>query len=133
MNKDLCKKLKQLGFPQIYKIYNGGLCDLAYCDEDQDEEIHLIHVDNDEGCVIGNNYGHRINMLEDLSNYVKIPTLSEIIEVCGNEFDSLEKRDDTFLAYGSSKDSAGLKINPFFAIGKTPEEALAYLWININS
>ena len=60
------------------------------------------------------------------------PTLSSLIEACGEAFDNLEKREDIYLAFGSSKDTANIKIDPFLGGGKTPQEAVAKLWIELN-
>jgi len=59
--------------------------------------------------------------------YLPAPTLSELIEACGEDFDRLILRSPT--------------INPFWEAynlkdererGKTPEESVARLWLGIN-
>jgi hypothetical protein len=60
------------------------------------------------------------------------PTLSELIEACGDEFDRLERDTDGtkeypkvyFCAYAVSRDSG--------QFGSTPEEALTRLWLALN-
>jgi len=59
------------------------------------------------------------------------PTLSELMKACGEEFDELEKRGDTYFAFGSSKNSANMKIKPFLGGGSTSEEAVAKLWLKL--
>jgi len=60
------------------------------------------------------------------------PTLSELIEACGDEFDLLEKREIAYFAFGSSKNSRMMKIHPYRGSGATPEEALTNLWLALN-
>jgi len=56
---------------------------------------------------------------------IKNPTLSELIEECGKEFKSLEraKRSRTWWAFGFG----AINVN-----AKTPEEAVAKLWLKLN-
>ena len=61
-----------------------------------------------------------------------IPSLSELIEACGDVFDSLEKRGNVYFAFGSSKDKAMMKIDPYRGGGATPEEAVANLFLRLN-
>jgi len=60
------------------------------------------------------------------------PTLSELIESCGEEFDSLEKRENAYFAFGSSKDIVNMKVSPFLGYGSSKEEAVAKLWLSLN-
>ena len=53
------------------------------------------------------------------------PTLSELIEACGDSFSSLLNNFDEWHCYGISN----LQI---FVKGKTPEEAVAKLWLELN-
>jgi len=64
--------------------------------------------------------------------FKQYPTLSELIDACGDMFDSLEKRGGVYFAFGSSKDSAMLKIDPYREVGSTPGEAVANLWLSLN-
>ena len=63
--------------------------------------------------------------------YIDI-VLSELIEACGDEFDSLEKRGNVYFAFGSSKDKTMMKIDPYRGGGMTLEEAAADLWLALN-
>jgi hypothetical protein len=96
MNYELCKELKEAGFPQ-------------------EEE-----------------YGHYEFENGNIPSYtgpgiVYFPTLSELIEACGIYFDALTRE--------------GNGTNDWFAFdhlgastrGKTPEEAVARLWLSLNS
>lgn len=115
MNYELCKKLKDTGFPQ---------------DKSQQRSWQAIHYD-----------------LSVKDPHVTIPTLSELIEVCGEEFESLvrvhypkgniyyqaypteeawEKTED-YKNYPCMMDCCG------YRSGDTPEEAVANLWLALNS
>jgi len=58
-----------------------------------------------------------------------VPNLSELIEACGEEFEMLTKRDDNidtetakWMAYSREEDADSCD-------GKSPEEAVANLWL----
>lgn len=63
---------------------------------------------------------------EDTEHYgYNDPILSELIEACGDGFKHLDKEGKLWYAYninGHSKDEGEL----------TPEEAVAYLWLELN-
>lgn len=59
-----------------------------------------------------------------------IPTLSELIEACGDLFQVLWKREDGWIAKSWINDE--IKENYHEALGSTPEEAVARLWLVIN-
>ena len=54
-----------------------------------------------------------------------LPTLSELIKACGEDFGHLDKEGDTFVAF--SVDGLGEDYN-----SPTPEEAVANLWLRLN-
>ena len=58
---------------------------------------------------------------------VKIPTLSELIEACGNDFKYLERlrEPDEEGSFWAQSDNIGVA-------GTTPEEAVASLWLALN-
>ncbi len=57
---------------------------------------------------------------------IYIPTLSELIEACGDEFGSLTREDDgSFYAVNVSNKAK-------YGFGSTPEEAVANLWLELN-
>jgi len=104
MNYKLAKQLKDAGFNQ------GGWS--------VGDEYYIK-----EGIVRGNFITKDL-----LSQAVKIPTLSKLIEACGDDFQFLSKKkkgewwaiyDDGNEVYGKEK-------------GKTPEEAVAKLFIKLN-
>lgn len=119
LSYELCKKLKNTGFPQ--KLENG---DWGYCiDCDNSDELHLAHDDNDEGNFVGNDYNHHLEgvFIKDGHNVlVKCPTLSELIEACPIE--KLQKLCD---GLWEACDETSLTE----ASGSTPEEAIAKLYL----
>ena len=139
MNYELAKQLKDAGFPQRYgQTFPNA--DFAY--KIGEEELHLIHEDNDTNWRIGNDYSHSEMSDEEMEkNWIKVPTLSELIEACGNGFHGLFK-DYLYDSPQTFKWAAGLiegedfrayldKTRPF-GIGSTPEEAVAHLWLMLN-
>lgn len=57
-----------------------------------------------------------------------VPTLSELIEACGNDFDHLEK--DMELSLWRARSWKGT--TPIIECGSTTEEAVARLWLFLN-
>lgn len=107
MNYKLCKKLKDAGFPQM--VAGGGYF------LDPDHEVH----------------GEQITFRGDV---VYVPTLSELIEACGEDFD-LIRREELESWLGGTRwccmgnpDDYG--INQYY--GSTPEESVANLWLALN-
>lgn len=57
-------------------------------------------------------------------DWITMPTLSELIEACGDRFDNLRRiYDGSFAAESIGKEPQG---------GDTPEEAVANLWLLLN-
>ncbi len=54
-----------------------------------------------------------------------IPTLEELIEACGDRFESLENNNGWIASGGSNK-------NIIIKVGITPSEAVANLWLELN-
>lgn len=62
-----------------------------------------------------------------------IPTLSELIEACGEDFYRLTyRKDDTPPIFNPEHWSAMPKTSAHCGKGKTPEEAVAKLWLALN-
>jgi len=65
--------------------------------------------------------------------YYKIPTLSELIKACGDEFRVLEndalKTKESWMAASINKDDGTIDICEF---GSSPEEVVANLWLKLN-
>ena len=106
MNYKLAKKLKEAGFIQRQWKYS----------------MHFIPDRNSLGEQMIILYENYQGSGDDL---VYIPTLSELIEACGDSFYSLSKHLNiwqTNFRDGVAGETAG----------KTPEEAVANLWLNLK-
>lgn len=56
---------------------------------------------------------------------VYLPTLSELIEACGEDFECLDRLDDERWKWAANSNSMRF-------VDKTPEEAVARLWLALN-
>lgn len=131
MDYELVKKLKDAGFPQTYRSKKPW-CDFAY---DAGQELHMLHEDNDTNWWLGNDYTRRDMSNEEMErDWVKVPTLEELIKVCGNDFGELghtgphENRGKWRASQGW--DGYGGYENAVYA--ETPTEAVALFWLSLN-
>lgn len=112
MTYELAKQLKDAGFPQRHSTH-------AYCldgkhiawmtDAFDPKEDQCMHCGRGE--------------------HILIPTLSELIEACGDRFGSLVNELHEIIrwsAFGNDVYSNSVEV------GKTPEEAVAKLWLELN-
>lgn len=60
------------------------------------------------------------------------PSLSELIEACGENFGSLERCGDSRDWMASEAWGNGLECAKYYIHGETPEEAVANLWLFLN-
>jgi len=129
MEYELCKKLKDAGFPQEYKK-TKPLIDCAF---DEKRELHLLHKDNDTDWWIGNNYNHSNMSIEEVQkNWVKSPTLSELIKECGKDFGMLFLIDQKWGARMRPQDITNAwKITIFY--DSSPKKAVTKLWLSLNN
>lgn len=58
---------------------------------------------------------------------IKIPTLAELIEACGEDFGNLEKKEKEFMAWNNIDGDGQVG-----CLGSTPEEAVARLWLSLK-
>ena len=93
MTYEICKQLKDAGFPQNF-------------------------VEGRKAIVKSNN-----------NDYCFEPTLSELIEACGDRFDKLEL---TQSLDGKTKEWEATGDRYWNGYGSTPEEAVAKLWLALN-
>ena len=63
---------------------------------------------------------------------VLIPTLSELIEECGDEFGELRNKGDVFMAGGGKMDGVDEITWEFEEYDKIREVAMAKLWLELN-
>jgi hypothetical protein len=118
---ELATELKDNGFPQ--SPYMNQLCE---------------HED----------FSHKLSSKVLKCDWVSVPTLSELIEACGGDFGGLLKGNFLIWDYGNRKyndfngfyagtvdgsDGSSLSVDyEPHGYGKTPEEAVAKLWLAIN-
>lgn len=69
-----------------------------------------------------------------LSNTVYLPTLSELIDACGKDFEALVRREEDWAAYMIDEAYKGDCVSDCcgYSTGPTPEEAVANLWLALN-
>jgi len=104
MNYELAKQLKDAGFPQISEnvLRNISL----------EEEMNR-------------------QLIGQESNYICNPTLSELIEACGDRFDALIKDTEVKGDWVATAEN-GDNDNLVSQTSSTPEESVANLWLAIN-
>ena len=94
MDNELAKELKQAGFPQSVHYNERGVVD--FLETDANGKTHIVSV----------------------------PTLEELVEACGVDFQSVERFSYApFLARGQIVQAAG----------QTPIEAVARLWLALQA
>ena len=103
MNYKLAKELKEAGFLQ--ELRNGS--DYYIGDNPKNRHYKQYTPPNEDD--------------------VKVPTLKELIESCGDDFGTLTKGADLKLWQAFA---LGIKINS--PLENTPEEAVAKLWLELN-
>lgn len=111
MKYELAKKLKEAGFPQSHPS-----CAIAY---------------NADGRTTIDFSGY-----PDVSDWgvVRVPPLSELIEACGDKFESLTKQSGDWFAdaKGEWVIRSDNYADPLVTVGATPEEAVANLYLALN-
>lgn len=141
MNIELAQELKEAGFPQEWRLGSAFYCenelyyigDVESLSEWKDNpDGSGYHTASNSGCgCCSFGVGSSVN------EYTYVPTLEELIEACGEEFKALE---NTNLVYGNINENerwfatSSYKRNLSYVggIGKTPEEAVARLWLALN-
>ena len=104
MKYKLAKQLKNAGFSQKDTIYS-----MAYGKQDKTKIYSVIDIyegGDDIDCIV--------------------PTLSELIEACGEEFECVGRNDE----FGGGWIATDKKDK--WSRGKTPKEAVAKLWLKLN-
>lgn len=137
---ELAKQLKDARFPQIFK---GG----SKVIHDNQVYIHLGGGHNgDEGLYAREMFTccldeyNKMDSDLDINTAIKniydwdvtlIPTLSELIETCGDGFGVLLRTTREDWCAGNSADKYGELVDPR-GFGSSPEEAVARLWLALN-
>jgi len=118
MNYKLAKELKEAGFPQKLIIGNEYYSKIGH-------PRMGIPIQWAETLVLSEGAN---NMSGE---WYKKPTLSELIDACGEEFDSLSKYLHKWVA-NASIDPLEIDSVSVVMYGKTPEESVAKLWLELN-
>lgn len=105
MNHELAKQLKDAGYPQ-------GLTEHQYGWVEAHQAFEL-----DNG---------------DMTVGVSVPTLSELIEACGDKFVYLHKQKNQWNAVGIQMKYEDKQSDRMNCGGSTPEEAVTNLWLALN-
>jgi len=107
MEYELAKQLKDAGFPQKYI---------------RGQTMYDPSVEPDKDGIIPND-----------TEEVFIPTLSELIDACGDKFGSLVRQEPhpAYYKFGFTAYPSQWQLIDE-GIGKTPEEAVANLWLALN-
>ena len=117
MKYELAKELKDKGFPQIHDYGKTVWC--------ESKDYSFIINDSDDYDTTGK-LPFKDNQSSGMAEgFVSIPTLSELIEACGEGFNDLNHSGGHRNWYARS----GVSI---IVSGKTPEEAVAKLWLALN-
>ena len=111
---ELALKLKETGFPQEPEKYGVG--SFYWKRKNCWGFTDVAEYNNEE--------------IEYQKRCYKIPTLSELIEACGDGFRELYKSEKIWFALYFPVNDDGNKLR--FEIGQTPEEAVAKLWLKLN-
>lgn len=124
MHYELAKQLKDAGFSQELVLGTG-----LYYDDGKQLDIVCQGSGPECDCSTPGNEGYGIG------EWVRCPTLSELIAACGDKFGSLWRAEsDIEVVFGAKaewnyqNDEATTR----GVFGKTPEEAVANLWLALN-
>lgn len=104
MDYELCKKLKDAGFPQMTNDHR----DLLFPSSKEEDRF--------------------ANSIGESWLFAYNPTLSELIEACGDRFHMLLSGWSALERYDWDIESS----NGMEGKGSTPEEAVANLWLELN-
>lgn len=114
MTYELALSLKNKGFPQELK----------------DVVSENIYFDSNKEIVIGAFVESEVS-----EKMVKVPTLSELIEACGEGFKNLSKMGDKNWGANNIMEqqlNGSYKLNEPKGYGSTPEESVARLWLALQ-
>ena len=112
MTYEICKQLKDAGFPQ-----ERGREPLPNCYWNFNSAVP------EQGWYLDNE-----NLAYEKEYTIYIPTISELIEACGDRFDCLRKVDNIW----QGGEISMFEVCATISEGSTPEEAVANLWLELN-
>ena len=144
MTYELAKELKNAGFPQNFEppfdFYYPSIPD-KYKGDGYENPQHCSGQEVDSGCYGLGIYSGEIRDWAMSHEYdeqsvdvlIKIPTLSELIEACGDRFFFLEhRRDIPGFIFGWRAQEVGTDKGIAEGRAPLPEEAVARLWLALN-
>lgn len=114
MNYELAKELKDAGYQQILSGDSHWITKIG-------DFVAFYRID-DNGDYRG------INTSKDAveNDLCYLPTLSELIEMCGNKIVAIERAREGWVVTDNNP------VSGFHRNGSTPEEAVAHLWLALN-
>lgn len=123
MNIKLAKKLRDAGFPNLAKeLRNADVIGRTFLGTDGETSF---------GCL---NIEHLPEEDDSKNRYFLYPTLSELIEACGDRFSCVERMVKTEEMASELWLAAEYAMSDGYKSGKgsTPEEAVANLWLALK-
>lgn len=115
MNYELAKKLKEAGFPFKTKRKCEAITEPS---------------ETNTGIIYATQTPDLPENMDGIVDIWLIPTLSELIEACGNGFQSLiNNKEEGWIAFTNRKDETGERME---TEGKTPEESVARLYLKLH-
>lgn len=140
LSYELAKELKEAGFPQKRSefYYRLGYHTTESFDKGVSlgkkgifsDEFHRTHYPHPRYST-GNLKWNQADLSKLDETEVACPTLSELIEACGDDFFGI-KRSKVAGVWGAWV-YADAEVDDTHCLGSTPEEAVAKLWLALNS
>jgi hypothetical protein len=134
LNYEICKKLKEAGFEQKKENCFLWVLEAHYDINIQGDNEYTIKPDAVPEIIYSEECDH-----EEYGGFHEVlcycPTLSELIKECGDKFINLT-RFGGGSDYGCNIKETCIGIDgwsEFNSTGKTPEEAVANLWLKLNT
>lgn len=142
MNYELAKQLKDAGFPQEPTYPRMGMrppqMKIVWNDKDpitkEGNWCQMVStrkdLEKDKFWRVRDEAVYTLEELKAEKLVAKVPTLSELIEACGDDFKNLTKDGNWYTNLVAGNEDY---YESFDSIGDTPEEAVAKLWIKLNT
>jgi hypothetical protein len=136
MTYELAKQLQEAGFPQDYKAGDSVFFQWRKNLDVWKSVVVTHHGSEHDDCGYGKcECECSVCYPHGNKNAIKIPTLSELIEACGETFGLLERDKNTGAWYCVSDIDTDGKTNAegSYSAALTPEEAVAKLWLALKA
>ena len=124
----LAKQLKDAGFPQkgTQGYYNNEADKICFTTDNSTTDTAGVIIEYSDP-------EHKIISKTSKAYIVIVPTLSELIEACGEDFGALKRYTNAWQARDFEADCPERGNIGIIKTGDTPEEAVARLWLELNS